>query len=302
MLGAPFAVTGFVLGPGRAHPVAARRLSVKRSRGLCHGARPGSGGPALGRRGRGRTAGPGPARRFSRAPGRAVVAAVERGQEPGPPRRVDRLHAHLLVALPDRPAHIGVVHGDYRIDNTLLDASRHHQGARGRRLGARDGRRRPNRRGPDVRLPTATARPDPRPRRGVGERPAAGRRRDRRGVRPPARRRPATTGRSTWPWPTSSWPSSRRASATAHGRARPPTRPRHRPNWPYPPCWRRACGPSAVPEPSAWRQASRSSRRSSAVSAADSAAPSSTTRANRSRLRSCRATTFSSMVSRETIR
>ncbi len=35
----------------------------------------------------------------------------------------DRLHAHLLAALPDRPAHIGVVHGDYRIDNTLLDAS-----------------------------------------------------------------------------------------------------------------------------------------------------------------------------------
>ncbi|GIF63187.1 acyl-CoA dehydrogenase [Asanoa ishikariensis] len=35
----------------------------------------------------------------------------------------DRLHAHLLSTLPDRPAHIGVVHGDYRIDNTLLDAS-----------------------------------------------------------------------------------------------------------------------------------------------------------------------------------
>ena len=49
-------------------------------------------------------------------------------------------------------------------------------------------------------------------------------------------------------------------------------------------------------------QVSSSSRRSSAVSAEDIAAPSSTTRANRSRLRSCRATTFSSMVSRETIR
>jgi aminoglycoside phosphotransferase (APT) family kinase protein len=32
-----------------------------------------------------------------------------------------RLHARLLDALPDTPAHIGVVHGDYRIDNTLLD-------------------------------------------------------------------------------------------------------------------------------------------------------------------------------------
>ena len=49
-------------------------------------------------------------------------------------------------------------------------------------------------------------------------------------------------------------------------------------------------------------QVSSSSRRSSEVIADDSAAPSSTTRANRSRLRSCRATTFSSMVSRETIR
>ena len=55
-----------------------------------------------------------------------------------------------------------------------------------------------------------------------------------------------------------------------------------------------------------WRgradQLSSSSRRSSAVSADDIAAPSSTTRANRSRLRSCSATTFSSIVSRETIR
>lgn len=32
-----------------------------------------------------------------------------------------RLHARLLAALPGTPAHIGVVHGDYRIDNTLLD-------------------------------------------------------------------------------------------------------------------------------------------------------------------------------------
>ncbi|MEV4538679.1 phosphotransferase family protein [Asanoa sp. NPDC049518] len=35
----------------------------------------------------------------------------------------DRLHAHLLSALPVRPGDIGVVHGDYRIDNTLLDAT-----------------------------------------------------------------------------------------------------------------------------------------------------------------------------------
>jgi aminoglycoside phosphotransferase (APT) family kinase protein len=32
-----------------------------------------------------------------------------------------RLHARLLAALPGRSAHIGVVHGDYRIDNTLVD-------------------------------------------------------------------------------------------------------------------------------------------------------------------------------------
>jgi aminoglycoside phosphotransferase (APT) family kinase protein len=34
-----------------------------------------------------------------------------------------RLHAHLLAALPSTSAHIGVVHGDYRIDNTLVDGS-----------------------------------------------------------------------------------------------------------------------------------------------------------------------------------
>ncbi|GAA1874536.1 phosphotransferase family protein [Asanoa iriomotensis] len=34
-----------------------------------------------------------------------------------------RLHAHLSAALPPRSAHIGVVHGDYRIDNTLLDGA-----------------------------------------------------------------------------------------------------------------------------------------------------------------------------------
>jgi aminoglycoside phosphotransferase (APT) family kinase protein len=32
-----------------------------------------------------------------------------------------RLHAQLLAALPSRSTHIGVVHGDYRIDNTLVD-------------------------------------------------------------------------------------------------------------------------------------------------------------------------------------
>lgn len=32
-----------------------------------------------------------------------------------------RLHAQLLAALPGTPGRIGVVHGDYRIDNTLLD-------------------------------------------------------------------------------------------------------------------------------------------------------------------------------------
>ncbi|MBM2619690.1 phosphotransferase family protein [Actinoplanes sp. LDG1-06] len=32
-----------------------------------------------------------------------------------------RLHARLVAALPAGPAHIGVVHGDFRIDNTLLD-------------------------------------------------------------------------------------------------------------------------------------------------------------------------------------
>ena len=62
----------------------------------------------------------------------------------------------------------------------------------------------------------------------------------------------------------------------------------------------RAPGPLTPRVPPA--QVSSSSRRSSAVRADDIAAPSSTTRANRSRLRSCRATTFSSMVSRETIR
>lgn len=34
-----------------------------------------------------------------------------------------RLHAQLLSALPSQSAHIGVVHGDYRIDNTLVDGS-----------------------------------------------------------------------------------------------------------------------------------------------------------------------------------
>ena len=63
------------------------------------------------------------------------------------------------------------------------------------------------------------------------------------------------------------------------------------------------CNATPVPQELAREgQPSSSSRRSSAVMAEDSGAPSSTTRANRSRLRSCRATTFSSMVSRETIR
>ncbi|MDG4826299.1 phosphotransferase family protein [Asanoa sp. WMMD1127] len=35
----------------------------------------------------------------------------------------NRLHDLLTSALPARSAHIGVVHGDYRIDNTLLDAA-----------------------------------------------------------------------------------------------------------------------------------------------------------------------------------
>jgi aminoglycoside phosphotransferase (APT) family kinase protein len=34
-----------------------------------------------------------------------------------------RLHANLLTALPSGSGHIGVVHGDYRIDNALLDGS-----------------------------------------------------------------------------------------------------------------------------------------------------------------------------------
>jgi aminoglycoside phosphotransferase (APT) family kinase protein len=33
------------------------------------------------------------------------------------------LHSRLVAALPSRSAQIGVVHGDYRIDNTLLDVS-----------------------------------------------------------------------------------------------------------------------------------------------------------------------------------
>ena len=33
------------------------------------------------------------------------------------------LHARLVTALPSRSAHIGVVHGDFRIDNTLLDSA-----------------------------------------------------------------------------------------------------------------------------------------------------------------------------------
>jgi aminoglycoside phosphotransferase (APT) family kinase protein len=33
------------------------------------------------------------------------------------------LHARLVAALPPTSAHIGVVHGDYRIDNTLLDSA-----------------------------------------------------------------------------------------------------------------------------------------------------------------------------------
>ncbi|GIF23215.1 aminoglycoside phosphotransferase (APT) family kinase protein [Actinoplanes tereljensis] len=34
-----------------------------------------------------------------------------------------RLHSRLVAALPTRSAHIGVVHGDFRIDNTLLDST-----------------------------------------------------------------------------------------------------------------------------------------------------------------------------------
>ena len=34
-----------------------------------------------------------------------------------------RLHARLVSALPSESAHIGVVHGDFRIDNTILDSA-----------------------------------------------------------------------------------------------------------------------------------------------------------------------------------
>ena len=108
-----------------------------------------------------------------------------------------RLHDRLVSALPTTQGRIGIVHGDYRIDNTMLAVDDITKVLGGRRLGARDDRRRPDGCRPDVRLPAAGARRDPRGRGGLGERPAAVRRRAGREVLRRCAGWTSSTGRST---------------------------------------------------------------------------------------------------------
>ena len=74
---------------------------------------------------------------------------------------VRRLHSALAEAIPPQ-SRTSIVHGDYRIDNTMLDADDATKVRRGAGLGDVHARRPDQRRRADVRVPPSDVQHDPR--------------------------------------------------------------------------------------------------------------------------------------------